>query len=365
MTDEELIGEIEKQRSLMISVATGGRRIQAVNEEYLDRRSRVAAQLGRRGISDPNPHSDLWQWYGAWSAGNMPTYQSRRTYISELYEPLIARLRGVSSGRRANIFERPTGWPRVDRVIDEIRLSLQQAENEEQFQAIGLLCREVLISVGQVVYDQRKHSSEDGVTPSDTDAKRMLHSYLSTELSGNQNEGVRRHAKASLSLANDLQHHRTADYRQAALCSEATASVVNIVSIVSGRRDPDGRQVGLMQSMTEVQGLGQHHIAVLVAIAQEIEGPNDAVSVHSIRSVTASAGFTKIATNLGLKALLDKELIFTREEQGYNDYHNTYICYGVTDRGMAWLAENPDVITFLAKPERTEKGSRVEDDVPF
>lgn len=74
-------------------------------------------------------------------------------------------------------------------------------------------------------------------SPSETDAKRMLDSYIATELAGGPNEGLRRHAKAALSLANDLQHSRTADYRQAALCAEASTSVVNIVAIISGRRD--------------------------------------------------------------------------------------------------------------------------------
>jgi len=87
------------------------------------------------------------------------------------------------------------------------------------------------------VYDPQRHLSEDGVATSETDAKRMLDRYIATELTGGPNEGLRRHAKAALSLANDLQHSRTADYRQAALCAEATTSVVNIVAIISGRRD--------------------------------------------------------------------------------------------------------------------------------
>jgi hypothetical protein len=131
----------------------------------------------------------------------------------------------------------------VDRGIYEIRRRLEQAETEEHFQAVGLLCREVLISVAQVVYDPQRHLSEDGVAPSEMDAKRMLDSYIATELAGGSNEGLRRHAKASLSLANDLQHSRTADYRQAALCAEATSSVVNIVAIISGRRDRDNQGV--------------------------------------------------------------------------------------------------------------------------
>src|SRR5712692_3053697 len=52
---EELIKEIEAQRSLMIAVATGGPRIQTVNAEYQDRRERLSAMLADLGISDPNP----------------------------------------------------------------------------------------------------------------------------------------------------------------------------------------------------------------------------------------------------------------------------------------------------------------------
>src|SRR5713101_9813952 len=60
MTDEELIAEIEAQRGLMIGVATGGHRIQDVNDQYAERRQRIATELRRRGIDDPNPQADLW-----------------------------------------------------------------------------------------------------------------------------------------------------------------------------------------------------------------------------------------------------------------------------------------------------------------
>jgi hypothetical protein len=66
---------------------------------------------------------------------------------------------------------------------------------------------------------------------------RMLDSYIATELAGGANEIMRRYAKAALTLANYLQHHRIADYRQAALCAEATTSVVNLIAIISGRHD--------------------------------------------------------------------------------------------------------------------------------
>jgi hypothetical protein len=48
--------------------------------------------------------------------------------------------------------EEATGWENVDRTVGEIRRRLAEAQTAEQFQAVGLLCREALTSLGQAVY---------------------------------------------------------------------------------------------------------------------------------------------------------------------------------------------------------------------
>jgi hypothetical protein len=155
-----------------------------------------------------------------------------------LYEPLLTRLRSDEKAPSAILFTEPTGWTKVDRTRDEIRKRLEEASTEEQFQAVGLLCREALISLGQAVFDSERHIPIDGVKPSTTDAKRMLEAYLAVELGGHIHETARKHARAAFDLANDQQHHRTPTFRQAAMCAEATTAVVNLVAIISGRRDP-------------------------------------------------------------------------------------------------------------------------------
>lgn len=139
-------------------------------------------------------------------------------------------------GKPVTIFKEPTGWLKVDRQLQEVRLRLDTAKTEEQYQAVGLLCREVLISVAQEVYKPEIHPTEDGVLPSDTDAGRMINAYFGAELVGGGNQEARAHAKAALRLALALQHKRTADFKMAALCGEATSSVVNIIAILGGRR---------------------------------------------------------------------------------------------------------------------------------
>jgi hypothetical protein len=76
-----------------------------VNRQYIERRDRIATELRRRGIEDPNPHGDLWAWYGRWSAGDMPNWASRRAHLSSMYQPIIDRLRSGPSSIGTALFE--------------------------------------------------------------------------------------------------------------------------------------------------------------------------------------------------------------------------------------------------------------------
>lgn len=114
-------------------------------------------------------------------------------------------------------------------------LHAETHSDEEDCQAIGLLCREVMISLAQAVYDPAIHLSEDGVSPSATDANRMLEGYVGHAFPGESYKEVRAHARAALALALNLQHRRTATRKLAALCLEAASSVTSVISIISGR----------------------------------------------------------------------------------------------------------------------------------
>jgi len=163
----------------------------------------------------------------------MPTYASRRVYVNALFDGLVKQIKSPRL-----ISYRPTGWERVDRNVEELRRRHAEARTAEQFQAVGLLCREALISTAQAVFDQALHPTMDGIKASDTDAKRMLEAYIPIALTGSANDFLRKHARAALDLAVHLQHRRTATFREAALCVEATTSVINIIAIVAGLRDP-------------------------------------------------------------------------------------------------------------------------------
>ena len=125
-TLEGLLELLNSQAALLVSVATGGPRIQDINGKYQQRRRKLNVALRARGIKPPFPWDDLWAWYGAWSE-KLGSYASRRIRIAELAKPareaLEAAIEGVqvadpgtsetSPGRRSTDVLRAS-WPSSD-----------------------------------------------------------------------------------------------------------------------------------------------------------------------------------------------------------------------------------------------------------
>jgi len=231
----DFLEKLQKIKTILISVSTGGPKIQTVDTEYKKLYNEIDSIFQRLNIKNPNIYKGLWDWYGYWSSGELPSYQSRRQYISELYKEVIEQIENSSDEVPIDQPYEPTGWERVDRGVAEIRRRMSEAKTEEQFQSVGLLSRESIISLAQAVYNSNIHDSTDGVVPSKTDAKRMLDAFLSHELSGSSNEAYRRYAKTALALANDLTHRRSANIHEASMCVIAVISLVNLVKVITNK----------------------------------------------------------------------------------------------------------------------------------
>lgn len=132
MNEEELIHALEFLRNTMIAVATGGPRIDEVNDQYMQTFAGVEEKLAQRGIDNPITYTSLWDWYGRWSSGDLPTYQSRRVFVADLIGPLLQRIR---TGRTEEV--PPTGWTRVDRTVGRLRDRLAASRDEEDFKRLG------------------------------------------------------------------------------------------------------------------------------------------------------------------------------------------------------------------------------------
>ncbi|MCZ8355153.1 MAG: hypothetical protein O9340_10480 [Cyclobacteriaceae bacterium] len=226
---DKLLEKLNWIKNTMTAVSTGGQRIENVNEEYIKVFREVNLELKQLGVKNPNPYTDLWEWYAKWSK-DLPQYRDRRAYVIELFKELFQTLDNHPNSTELNI--ELYGWERIERSISEIKVRLAEANSEEQYQVVGLLCRETIISLAQEVYDSSLHPSLDGVEPSETDSKRMLDAYISVKLPGSDNENLRRYAKATNALSNELTHKRTATLKLAKLCSSSCINLVNLIRIL-------------------------------------------------------------------------------------------------------------------------------------
>ncbi len=223
---------IDRIKSLMVSVSTGGPRIQEVNAQYITMYKKLEQYFFVLGLENPNPYKDLWEWYGRWSQGDLSSYASRRAFISNLYESVVDEINKSQEDFVGSVYE-PTGWDRVDRAIYEMKKRIAVADTEEKFQAIGMLGRETLITTAQQVFNKELHKTEDGIEPSNTDAKRMLDAYFMYVLSGSTNERYRRFAKSAVDLANHLTHDRMAEKSDAEMCITAVTAVISLIRSLS------------------------------------------------------------------------------------------------------------------------------------
>jgi hypothetical protein len=89
MTDQELLKLLDRLKATMIAVATGGPRIGDVQVDFASGYDEVALELANRQMQNPLPYRDLWEWYGRWSSGDMPSWQLRRNFVNNIFGNLV------------------------------------------------------------------------------------------------------------------------------------------------------------------------------------------------------------------------------------------------------------------------------------
>ena len=108
--------------------------------------------------------------------------------------------------------------------------------------------------------------------------------------------------------------------------------------------------VSEISRLTKFEGLDQHEVVALAALAENLDHPNDNASTFQIKRDMEASGFTKIATTIALKSLLQKELLETDSYQDNSgDYYTGYM---LTDRGWTWILENKDKFVLQRPPKQ-------------
>lgn len=205
-TLEGLIELLDAQKQLLISVATGGERIDDVNKKYIRRRKSLNNALRDRGMKSPFLYEDLWSWYGHWSS-EFGTYAQRRVHITGLANPMREQLESIQEGAQVSD---PGGdllptWALLDSRVEGIANELRTARTTDDFQDVGRRCREVLIDAAKLLADPAL-VPEGTDAPKAADAKAWLELFLANRAAGRSHAELRKFIPAAWDLAQKVTH---------------------------------------------------------------------------------------------------------------------------------------------------------------
>ena len=116
-----------------------------------------------------------------------------------------------------------------------------------------------------------------------------------------------------------------------------------------------------------MEGLSNHEMVALVAIAENLDHPQHKVEIYQIRQDMMNTGYTKIAVTVALQGLLKKQMVEVSEDGSYD---NIFTLYGITEKGMTWLLKNQDNLVLRQEPDQISSnneqfGDLDPDDFPF
>lgn len=107
----------------------------------------------------------------------------------------------------------------------------------------------------------------------------------------------------------------------------------------------------LLATSSNIDGLEQHEILCLAAMAENMDYPESGISPYLIKNDMEKSGFTKIAATLAIKGLLEKGLVSQEEVQEWNS--EPYLGYKFTKSGWDWVLKNQGkfLLKKLIKPD--------------
>lgn len=228
-----LIEMVDAQQNLIISVGTGGERIQDADAKYQRRRGVLNAALRARGIDPPFPWDGLWDWYGYYSA-ELGTYAERRIDVRRRAKVVRDALEVQAAGGEvadpgSSVLP---AWAALDARLGGVIEELSRAQTRDDFQDVGRRCREVLIDASRLLADPALVPAGEEA-PKGADAKAWLDLFLAARAAGRSHRELRAFVPVAWDLAQKVTHGDV-DRVDAYAAVQATVLIVRTLQQLAG-----------------------------------------------------------------------------------------------------------------------------------
>lgn len=124
-------------------------------------------------------------------------------------------------------------WQSLQATLDGIEADLRTAQADDDYQAVGTRCRELIISLGQAVYDSERHGRDD-TSPSPNDGEELISRVLDHALAGSSAAEARGFLRKLIPLVNAVVHRRPASARDALIAVAGTRCLLESLRAIEG-----------------------------------------------------------------------------------------------------------------------------------
>jgi hypothetical protein len=215
--------------------STGGGEALSDHESWVVLRTltRVADRLG---LTFAPPFRDFKSFKGYWlREGASHNYQARRNILNDIFNPLHDQLADLEAKALGATLATPispharTGWPTVDTEISELRRHFQNARTAQDYRGVGNDCVHVMEALSAIVYVPATHLRPGEDEPPVQNTKQRLERYIEDALPGSDNARLRKLAKATIEVAQEVKHSATPSRKEAGIAADAVIQLANVL----------------------------------------------------------------------------------------------------------------------------------------
>ena len=165
--------------------------------------------------------------YGSW--------QARRDLLADIFDGLHDQLAALESRELTSSLTEPvsprgrTGWARIDAEITGLRRHFQGARSPQDYRNVGNDCVIVTEALSRQLYDSEVHLRAGETEPPVGNTKQRLDRFVDDAAAGSENAALRKLAKASIELAQEVKHRDTPGRREAGVAADSVILLANLL----------------------------------------------------------------------------------------------------------------------------------------
>lgn len=160
----------------------------------------------------------------------------------------------------------------------------------------------------------------------------------------------------------DIQHRQVITYK-----TSSTSDFTTLEDTITKKIKAFQEKSKIVKSLNatpvlETEGLKSHEIALLILAMENQISKQDSTPVYSLKNEMEKAGYTDIATSVGIRTLIKLGMIETFKYTDEWNNNQEYISCKLTDIGENWILSNQEQLQFR---RNNKKAIEQSDDLPF